>query len=285
MNRFVVDVDKGLISKIRKGNGGYFILNEIDFYPIRVYVQSLGNMVRIMEKAKIMYKNLNEAIAILKLPKKEQDAIKAEKKKKRDALNKRKQKYNDLIDSLNTKRMWREINDKEYAIKISQIQEMYKDILDKPEKGGNDYVTDITLQEFLDTLKKYRNTILLEKQNNLTFYQRHKTCKEISDEILKLNPGLKNKKMDIYYYLFSSKTLFPPENNYEFEKEGKDSEDFICILIDIYNDKGENFNHLLDEKEKERKVNKEESEEQKEKIKEEPKKEKEKDKKKTEKKK
>ena len=284
MNRFVIDVDKGLISKIRKGNGGYFILNEIDFYPIRVYVQSLGNMVRIMEKAKIMYKNLNEAIAILKLPKKEQDAIRAEKKKKRDALNKRKQKYNDLIDSLNSKRMWREINDKEYAIKISQIQEMYKDILDKPEKGGNDYVTDITLQEFLDTLKKYRNTILLEKQNNLTFYQRHKTCKEISDEILKLNPGLKNKKMDIYYYLFSSKTLFPPENNYEFEKEGKDSEDFICILIDIYNDKGENFNHLLDEKEKERKVNKEESEEQKEKIKEEPKKEKEKDKKKTEKK-
>ena len=284
LNKFVVDVDKGLISKIKEGNGGCYVLSEIDFYPIKAYVQSLGNMVRIIENAKTMYKNLNEEIAILNLPKKEQDAIRAEKKKQRDALNRRKQKYNDLMENLHYKRMCREIDEKAYAIKISQIQEAYKDIFDKPEKSGNDYVTDITLQEFLDTLKIYKNTIILEKQNNLTFYQRHKTCKEISDEILKLNPTLKTKKIDIYYYLFSSKTLFKPENNHEFEKEGRDSEDFICIFIDIYNDKGENFNDLLNGKEKEQKKNKEESEEQKEKIKEEPKKQKEKDKKKTEKK-
>ena len=282
LNKFVVDVDKGLISKIKEGNGCY-ILNEIDFYPIKVYVQSLGNMVRMIENAKTMYKNLKEAIALLKLPKREQDIIRAEKKKKRDLLNKRKQKYNYLVDNLNSKRMWREIDEKEYAKKASQIQEQFKDLFDKPEKTGSDYVTDITLQEFLDTLKIYRNTLLLEKQNNLTLYHRHKTCKEISNEILKLNPALKNRKIDIYYYLFSSRTIFKPENNYEFEKEGKDSEDFMCIFIDIYNEKGENFNHLLNEKEKEQKINKEESEEQKDKMKEEPKKEKEKKKDKTEK--
>ena len=267
LNKFVIDIDKGLISKIREGNGGCYLLDEIDFFPVKVYLQSFGNIVRIIERAKVMYKNLNEAITILKLPKKDQDLIRAEKKKKRDLLDKKKQKYKDLMDNLNYKRMLREIDEKEYDIKISQIQEMYKDILDNPEKSGNYYATDITFQEFLDTLKKYKNTILLEKQNDIIFYQRHKTFKEISDEILRLNPGLKNKKIDIYYYFFNSEALFKPDENYEFEKEENDREDFIGIFVDIYNDKGENFIHLLSEKEKERKINKEESEKQKDKTK------------------
>ena len=231
-------------------------------------------MVRLMEKAKTMYKNLNEEISILNKPKNEQDRIYAEKRKKKELLRKRRDKYEESMNDLNGRRMWREINDKEFALKYSQLQEKYKDVIEKPEKSGSDYVTDITLQEFLDTLKKYKNTLLIEKQNGLTYYQRHKTCKEISDDILKFNPNLKKRKLDFYYYLFSSKTLFKPDNNYEFENEGKDSDDFICIIIDIYNDKGENFNQLLTDKGKGTKTDKGESEMQTEKKKEEPKKEK-----------
>ena len=51
--------------------------------------------------------------------------------------------------------------------------------------------------------------------------------------------------MDIYYFWFGSKTLIKPENNYKFENKGKDIEDFLCIIIDIYNEKGENFYQLL----------------------------------------
>ena len=106
-----------------------------------------------IEKAKTMYKNLNEEIAILKKPKKEQYNIRIQKKKERDILNKRKDKYNDLINYLNNEKIYGRINEKDYEIKVSQIQEMYKDIFDKLEKSGTDYATDITLQEFLDTLK------------------------------------------------------------------------------------------------------------------------------------
>ena len=278
LNKFIIDVDKGLISKIKEGNAGYYILKEIDFYPIRAYVQSYGNMVRLIERAKTMYKNLNEEISILSKPKNEQDRIYAEKKKKKELLRKRRDKYEELMNDLHGRRMWREINDEEFAMKYSQLQEKYKDVLEKPEKSGSDYVTDITMQEFLDTLKQYRNSLLIEKQNGLTYYQRHRTFKEISKELLKLNPNLKKRKLDFYYYLFSSQTLFIPDDNYEFEKEGKDSDDFICIIIDIYGDKGENFNQLLTDKEKGTKTNEGESEKQTEKKKEEPKKEKKKEK-------
>ena len=153
LNKFVVNVDKGLISSMRKRNDDCYILKEIDFYSIKVYVQTFGNIIRIIEKAKTMYKNLNEEIAILKMPKKEQYNIRIQKKKERDILNKRKDKYNDLINYLNNEKINGRINEKDYEIKVSQIQEMYKDIFDKLEKSGTDYATDITLQEFLDTLK------------------------------------------------------------------------------------------------------------------------------------
>ena len=42
----------------------------------------------------------------------------------------------------------------------------------------------LVVNGLLSLIKKYRNTILLEKQNNLTFYQRHKTCKEITPIII-----------------------------------------------------------------------------------------------------
>ena len=178
------------------------------------------------------------------------------------------------MENLNYKYRYRDIGENEYRAKAIQLHEKYQDIFDKPEKDVNDYDTDITYKKFQDTLNQYRNTILLEKQNNITNYQRHKTCKEVTDDILRSNPGLKKKKINIYYYLFSSKTLCKPKNNYEFEKEGRESEDFICVIIDIYSEKGENFYQLLLNKENEEKVNKEESEKEKEKTKEESKKEK-----------
>ena len=143
------------------------------------------------------------------------------------------------------KNMYGNLNQEEYETKVALLQERYKDLFKKPEKKPNDYVTDISLSEFSDTLKKYENTILFEKQNEIDYYQRYITYKDVLNDILSSNPGLKSKKYDIYYFLFSSGTFLKPDNDYPFEKDGRETEDFISIIVDIYDDKGVNFYNLL----------------------------------------
>ena len=87
--------------------------------------------------------------------------------------------------------------------------------------------------------------------------QRYKTFKDIKRKILKDNYKILNDKTyKIYYYYFSTKTLFIPDDDFCFENEGKAYEPFVCIIVDIYNDKGENFYDLLGKKEKDKEKNK-----------------------------
>ena len=65
LDKFIIDMDKGYISKIIKydlnhENEGKYILNELDFYPIQVYVKTFGVLVREVEKAKKKYKELEK---------------------------------------------------------------------------------------------------------------------------------------------------------------------------------------------------------------------------------
>ena len=106
------------------------------------------------------------------------------------------------------------------------------------------------MKEFTDNLIKYKNNILSDKTNDINIFPRYKTFKEIKENIVSRSSYLNGKKYDIYCFLFNSKGLFKPEDNYIFEKEGKETEELINIIIDIYNDEVKNFYKLLVDKEK-----------------------------------
>ena len=59
---------------------------------------------------------------------------------------------------------------------------------------------------------------------------------------------MKDKKYKIYYYYSSTKKLFIPNDDFCFENDGQKYEPFVLIIVDIFNEKGENFYDLLEKK-------------------------------------
>ena len=142
------------------------------------------------------------------------------------------------------------ISEEEYQVKKKELENKYSDVyekVEKKEKTHNTYETDITLTEFKENLQKYKNNLLLEKTDNILTLSRFRTHKEIIEEMLMLNPGLKSMKYDIYYYLFNSNQLIKQEDDQLLGKE--ENEDFIILLIDLHDDKDMNFYQLLQDKE------------------------------------
>ena len=74
----------------------------------------------------------------------------------------------------------------------------------------------------------------------------------MKDKIISDNYNtFKDRKYKIYYFYYTDKSLFIPDDDFQFESEGKPYEPFVCILVDIENEKGETFYNLLEKKEKE----------------------------------
>ena len=264
LDEFIIDEDKGFMSKIvkyKKGNNenneNIYILNELDFYPIQVYQKSFGIIVRAIENAKLMYDKLEKEKKFYELTPKEQRIKKREEEREREKeienLQKKKQKYYDEKEIIEINRSKELITRNEYENQLRELQNKYEDIFQKREKNQNDYEVDITMTEFIDNLVKYKNTLLLEKKDEINVYPRYKTFNDIKKFILSNNKFLKEKKFDIYYFLFSTETIFKPNEDYTLEAEGKESDQFLIIIVDIYSDKGENFNQLLIDKEKAKK--------------------------------
>ena len=261
LNELIIDEDKGLISKVIKdpnnNDDNKYILYELDFYPIKAYVKSFGIMVRMIESAKQMYDRLYESKMMYELSQKEQDRIRKEKeaqrRKENEIFKNRRQKFYDEKEELDIMAGKEQMTENEYEIKLKELEKKYEDLFNKREKNQNDYEVDITMDEFLKTLKKHKNTILLDKNDEISIYPRSKTFKDIKNSIVSNNKFLKEKKFDFYYFLFNSETLFKPNDDYAFETEGKEATDLTIIIVDIYSDKGENFNQLLINKENEKK--------------------------------
>ena len=223
MNKFIVDEENGIINKIIKDKNNNYIKCIIDFYPIQVYETLFGQILREVEKAKVIFDKIEEIKNVKKLPIKEQILI------------------------------TREV----YIEKRKQIKEDYNEAFVKPEKTEDTYETDISLNQFIDNLQKYKNNILIEKTDKILTYSRYKTHKELFEDMITNNPFLKEENFEIYYYLFNSKKLFKPDDNYILGKE--ENEDFINIFIDIKKN-NLSFYQLLSDKENELK-NKEETDE------------------------
>ena len=251
LDKFIYDEEKDLISIIIRRDDGNYSLNEIDLYPIKIYFQYFGAMVRKMEKAKKEYDKLNEKIKILNMNEEEQNKINKQKKREADIFDKKVSQYKEQKENLIDKLRYREISEEEFQKRLNELQEKYKEIFKEPEKKANDYITDITLSEFTDTMKKYKNTIMIDNKDEIKFYQRYKTYKDILNDILNSNPEFRNRKFDTYYFKFESGRLIIPPNNYNFENDGKAEEEFICVLIDMYNNEGIHFHQLLINKEQE----------------------------------
>ena len=251
LNMFIVDEEKGLISKIIKHdeNKKIYIKYELDFYPIQVYQKSFGIMVRTIEKAKIMYEKLEKRKHIAGLSDKEKNKIFKQRQKEQMELEKRINKYREIRREIEFFRINEMISQNDYEIKVKELHDEFEDIFQKKEKDQNDYEVDITLKEFTDNLMRYKNSILIDKRSEVTLYPRYITFKDIKDSIILRNPFLMEKKIEVYIFLFSTGTLFKPDDNYVFEKKGRETEEFINIIVDIYSDKGENFYNLLTNKE------------------------------------
>ena len=260
LNNFIVDEEQGLISKlVATQDKNIYILNELDFYPIQVYQKSLGIMVRTIEKAKIMYEKLEKRKHFVGLTEKEQRKIYKQREKEGEILDKKIQKYYELKDELIKQWKAEILSQNDYEIKRKELYDEFEEIFQKREKDQNDYEVDITLKEFTDNLVRYKNSLLIDKRGEINIYPRYKTFKDIKNAIISKNPFLKEKTIDIYYFLFSTGTLFKPKEDFSFENIERETDGFINIIVDIYSDKGESFYNLL--------ANKEEMDKEKEKLK------------------
>ena len=152
---------------------------------------------------------------------------------------KRIKKYKGKIDDCKIDYKENILTKEQYIAKIKKIEEEFSDILPKPQKDSNTYETDIALSEFENTLQKYKNNILKEKQDSILTRSRNATYKEMVEELNMNSPPLKTLKYDIYYFLFNSKSLIKPKDNFKLGND--ENEDFINILVDIHNDKNISF--------------------------------------------
>ena len=250
LNKYNIDEEKGIISKIVKDNNNNYISFILDFYPVQVYETFFISIIRIIENMKKRYDEFDEQRRIKKLPKKQKKRIKKQKEKEEEKRLKRLKKAKGQIKNCEIEYQEKLITEEQYIAKRKKIEEEFSDVLIKPQKAPNTYETDLALSDFENTLQRYKNNILKEKQDSILTRSRYSTCREMVEELIMNIPQLKTLKFDIYYFLFNSKELIKPEDNYILGDNA--NEDFITILVDIHNDKGISFHQLLEEKEKEK---------------------------------
>ena len=260
LDKFIVDEERGFISKITKYDTnpnnkeyeGFFILNELDFYSVQTYTKTFGALVREIERAKLKYDELEKEKKFNESSENEKRKIMQQRNKEIQNIHDRSQKFHELKNKLQNKYIKNIITQEEMYAKYEELKQEFSDIFQKKEKGSNDYEVDITMSEFVDTMALYKNDILVDNERNILIRQRYKTYKDIKKKIFKDNQKiLKDRKYEIYYYYFSTKTLFIPNDDFCFENEGKPYEPFVCIIVDISDENGENFYDLLQKKEKE----------------------------------
>ena len=260
LDKFIIDEERGFISKIikydtnpnNKEYEGFYILNELDFYPVQTYTKTFGALVREVERAKLKYEELEKEKKFNESSENEKRRITQQRNREIQNIHERSQKFFDLKNKLQIKQSKGIITEEELQSKYQELKQEFSDIFQKKEKGSSDYEVDITMSEFVDTMALYKNDILIDNERNILIKQRYKTYKDIKKKIIKDNHKvLKDKKYNIYYYYFSTKTLFIPNDDFCFENEGKPYEPFVCIIVDICDENGENFHDLLEKKEKE----------------------------------
>jgi len=250
LDKFSIDKEKGLISIIRKNDDQVYSLYELDFYPIQIFIKTFGEMVRLVEKAKVKYDDLDNQKKILEKPKKQRINEIKKKEKKEKELQKKVTKYKQSKYDLDEQFQYQQISQNIYRTKLKKLKEQYKDIFQKPEKTPNDYEVEISLHQFKAYLERYKNTLLLDHNKEIGMYPRYKTYKDFLDDIFILDCTLKGQKYDIYYYLFNSKKLIKVNAN---DNYSLDDEDFVNIIIDRPNEKGETFYQLLKKKDDDQK--------------------------------
>ena len=260
LDKFIIDEERGFISKIikydtnpnNKEYEGFYILNELDFYPVQTYTKTFGALVREVERAKLKYEELEKEKKFNESSENEKRRIMQQRNREIQNIHERSQKFFDLKYKLQIKQAKGIITEEELQSKYQELRQEFSDIFQKKEKGSSDYEVDITMSEFVDTMALYKNDILIDYERNILIKQRYKTYKDIKKKIIKDNHKvLKDKKYNIYYYYFSTKTLFIPNDDFCFENEGKPYEPFVCIIVDICDENGESFYNLLEKKEKE----------------------------------
>ena len=255
LNKFVIDDEKNLISKIvrydqntkSKDYSTKYILNEIDFYPIQIYTKTFGIIVREVEKAKAKYEDLEKRRIFNAASDKERRKIIEKQNKEEQQIVNRTQEYYDRKEKIKNRRLKDIITNEEFNQQLKELKEEFSDIFNKKEKTKDDFEVDITMSEFTETLERYKNDILYENEKNIFLRQRYKKFKDIKRRIINDNyKTLYGKEFKIYFFLFSDKNLFIPDDDFCFaDKESNFFEPFVCIIVDIYNEKGECFHDLL----------------------------------------
>ena len=222
---------------------------------MQIYTKTFGVIVREVERAKLKYDELEKTKKFNEASEKEKRKIIENQNRERQQKENKYQEFYTRRENLRNKAMREIITTEEYNAKVKELKEEFSDIFEKKEKTKNDFEVDISMTEFIDTLAIYMKDNLVEAEKNIYLRPRYKTFKDIKRRLLNDNKEtLGGKKYQVYYYLYSSKTLFIPKDDFKFEKENNIYESYVCIIIDIYNDKGECFYDLLIKKEKEQEL-------------------------------
>ena len=136
MNKFIIDVDKGYISKIvsynnylnrnkEENNESKYVLNELDFYPVQIYTKTFGVIVREVEKAKLKYEELEKNRKYNELPVKEKEKIIEQKNREYQILHDKIEKYNEHKSKLQNKLLCQIISKEEYDMKYTELKKQY----------------------------------------------------------------------------------------------------------------------------------------------------------------
>jgi hypothetical protein len=192
LNKFVIDDEKNLISKIvrydqntkSKDYSTKYILNEIDFYPIQIYTKTFGIIVREVEKAKVKYEELEKRRIFNAASEKERRKIIEKQNKEQQQIVNRTQEYYDRKEKIKNRRLKDIITNEEFNQQLKELKEEFRDIFKEKEKSKDDFEVDITMSEFIETLERYKNDILYENEKNIFLRQRYKKFKDIKRRII-----------------------------------------------------------------------------------------------------
>ena len=221
MNSLLIGKNKNNINKkdeLKKieinEKDNYLIFGEyiIDFYPVKTL--------------QIIFSELIDSLGV---ERKEKDKVKEEKFLKE-------------INQLN-EFFYRDIMDKSiYDEKLSKLKEKYKDIVQNDSED-----TSLSKTEFLNLFKNKYNEIINNNKSNIKTETRFATGEEIIDNLIKENNSILNKNnFNIIYSSFDNPIKSPNLNN-NFILNGIG--DFVIILVDIKNEKGQTILSILENNE------------------------------------
>ena len=221
----------------RKGNEKEGIKEYVvDFFPVKILQFSFSTLLNYEEREK---KKLDD--------KKKEEIWEKKTNEEKESYQKRVNQYNQKLIQLKNLKNEGAIDKSLFDEKIKLLQEQYKDLFDKEEKGKEE-ITKLKKSEFFELLKSNIKDIIFSYRSKIQKQSRFSTVRELKDILIKFNKNLNNENFNILFYTSKNEYFIPKDETTFIDNE---IEDFSLIIIDIKDDKGQSYLDILEKNENE----------------------------------